>query len=169
MSGAFQWSFSLRQDNAYGTGYDSDDGDDAEEPTAKAFTDSDIDLASRDDAATFRPNPWLIAKLNAASRKDKDDQPVEGIASPAASPVSSPVKPKNRVSIAQSRLTPAKLLGVTSTRKATQGKVQSNIQLHMKPVTTTQKASTVKPPRTPRSEAGARRIQKLHTHVSTPF
>lgn len=106
MSDMFDWSFSLRQGSSFDT--DSDSEDDAlpgqgldstvDSRATNNNSNTDLDLASREDSATFKPNPWLIAKLNAASRKENDPAPqktrlTRGISSPA----SSPVKIKSRV------------------------------------------------------------------------
>ncbi|KAH9946479.1 hypothetical protein B0H21DRAFT_417109 [Amylocystis lapponica] len=43
----------------------------------------DLDISSRHDDAVFKPNPWTIAKVNAASRQKK----------PLSGPTSQPSKP----------------------------------------------------------------------------
>ena len=72
------WSFSLR--SATGFFDDADSDDETEERASKdAGTSShissnssqtlqQIDLAAREDSAQYKPNPWSIARINAASR-----------------------------------------------------------------------------------------------------
>ena len=85
-----EWSFSLRSNNY--TYYDSssDDGQEdspqgssnirsAADRTQPASEEArllgDLDLASRTDSASYKPNPWSIAKANAASRETKAKGP----------------------------------------------------------------------------------------------
>ncbi|KAI0353410.1 hypothetical protein OH77DRAFT_1591410 [Trametes cingulata] len=77
------WSLSLRGralDDGYCSsddGSDDDEGPPSDRPgnVAVASDDSrllgELDLASRADAATYKPNPWSIARANAASRPSK--------------------------------------------------------------------------------------------------
>ena len=68
------WSFSLRDYNYADDFSSSDDSDDAEDgsgtahPRSEANLLQELDIASRQDTANYRPNPWSIAKANAASR-----------------------------------------------------------------------------------------------------
>ncbi|RPD65269.1 hypothetical protein L226DRAFT_609807 [Lentinus tigrinus ALCF2SS1-7] len=85
------WSFSLRSHNAldYCSSSDSEDGHyDApqEEPKVAGKSDpaseearllQELDIGSRTDDATYKPNPWSIAKANAATRAPKPDPPVK--------------------------------------------------------------------------------------------
>ena len=61
------WVFDLRD-----CAHDSDLDEDEDGANAKKSSDSDIlktlDLSSREDTAHYKPNPWAIAKLNAACR-----------------------------------------------------------------------------------------------------
>ncbi|KAG9029350.1 hypothetical protein FRB95_005466 [Tulasnella sp. JGI-2019a] len=75
MAKDFEWSFSLRHGNALEDMYDSDDDDETfnQHNTTTQFADSSssgFDLSSREDTATFKPNPWTMAKLNAETRKE---------------------------------------------------------------------------------------------------
>ncbi|KAI0827019.1 hypothetical protein BC628DRAFT_1319052 [Trametes gibbosa] len=76
------WSFSLRG-RGIGDIYPSDDDSEADGKTEASSSNKpsnvseearllgELDLASRTDAATFKPNPWSIAKVNAATRPPK--------------------------------------------------------------------------------------------------
>ena len=69
------WSFNLRSaDSGF---FDSDDDDDENVrnagtysclPPSSSQTLQQIDLAAREDSALYKPNPWSIARINAASR-----------------------------------------------------------------------------------------------------
>ena len=65
------WTFSHRSAAGFSGDAESDD-DDNEENVGDARTSSralqQIDLAAREDSAQYKPNPWSIAKVNAASR-----------------------------------------------------------------------------------------------------
>jgi hypothetical protein len=70
-----EWSFSLRT----GTYADSDDSDSDSDATAidtpskQTQLFKDLDLSSREDTAQYKPNPFSIAKVNAALRKKTGD------------------------------------------------------------------------------------------------
>jgi len=62
------WAFNLRSHQ-----HVSDSSDDDETPNSNLLSDDaqlvrDLDLSSRPEQAIFKPNPWNIAKINAASR-----------------------------------------------------------------------------------------------------
>lgn len=79
------WSFNLRS----ATGF-SDDDDDNEDDVGDTGTSSylsshgsqmlrQIDLAAREDNAQYKPNPWSIARVNAASRPRQRDTTVKPV------------------------------------------------------------------------------------------
>lgn len=59
------WSFNFRS-GAYDV--DSSDDSDAEPCSSDAALIKDLDISSREDKATYKANPWSIAKINAATR-----------------------------------------------------------------------------------------------------
>lgn len=77
------WSLSLRGrgcNDGYSSDDESEDGDktalttgsDGPSPTSdEARLLGELDLASRADAAAYKPNPWSIAKVNASARPSK--------------------------------------------------------------------------------------------------
>ncbi|KAI0330056.1 hypothetical protein GY45DRAFT_782158 [Cubamyces sp. BRFM 1775] len=70
------WSLSLRGRCTGDEGFsDESDNDDAPSESLPASEESrllgELDLASRVDAATYKPNPWSIARANAATRTTK--------------------------------------------------------------------------------------------------
>ncbi|KDQ60445.1 hypothetical protein JAAARDRAFT_205391 [Jaapia argillacea MUCL 33604] len=75
------WSLNFR-----GSGYDSDDSSASTSPTPECQTEDarllhEIDLSIREDTAVYKPNPWSIAKINAASRPPVDPSKVaQGVA-----------------------------------------------------------------------------------------
>lgn len=81
------WSFSLR--SATGFSGDAESDDDNEESVGDARASSylssssralqQIDLAAREDSAHYRPNPWSIAKVNAASRPRQPNATVKPV------------------------------------------------------------------------------------------
>jgi len=82
------WSFSLR--SATGFFGDADSDDDNEESVGDARTSShlsssnsqilqQIDLAAREDSAHYKPNPWSIARVNAASRPRQPNATVKSV------------------------------------------------------------------------------------------
>ncbi|KAI9058023.1 hypothetical protein FKP32DRAFT_1762017 [Trametes sanguinea] len=92
------WSLSLRG-HCFGDGYSSDedsDKDSAEKPADKdavtgsvsipASEDSrllgELDLAARTDTANYKPNPWSIARANAANRPAKALPPAHNKSAP---------------------------------------------------------------------------------------
>ncbi|KZS95711.1 hypothetical protein SISNIDRAFT_464061 [Sistotremastrum niveocremeum HHB9708] len=80
------WTFNLR------SGYlssDSDDPKDDNDSKPASRPDELFDLSSREDHATFVPNPWSLAKLNAASKK-KPSQPVKKDPKSSYKPASKP-------------------------------------------------------------------------------
>lgn len=70
------WSFSLRSATGFFNDADSDDdneetlGDTEISPrlSSSSYMLQQIDLATREDSAQYKPNPWSIARVNAASR-----------------------------------------------------------------------------------------------------
>ncbi|KAG8906749.1 hypothetical protein FRB99_006240 [Tulasnella sp. 403] len=64
------WSYSLRNDAA---GLEDESSDEENVPkTARTANQIDeFNFSNREDVATFKPNPWSIAKLNAATRKSQ--------------------------------------------------------------------------------------------------
>ncbi|KAM5534706.1 hypothetical protein V8D89_011570 [Ganoderma adspersum] len=86
------WSFSLRSGNyLYGTSSSDDDSDDGlsrpapdsactgekTQPSEEARLLGELDLASRTDSASYKPNPWTIAKANAAVRAPRPSAPTK--------------------------------------------------------------------------------------------
>lgn len=82
-SGGGDWSFSLRSNRYHHAMSSSDDDSDDDlcrpapsslatsekiQPSEEARLLGELDLASRTDAASYKPNPWSIAKANAAIR-----------------------------------------------------------------------------------------------------
>lgn len=69
------WAFNLRSALPY---YDTDDSDD-ELPQASISEEAqlkiDLDLSSRQETVEYKPNPWNIAKINAASRSSASRPP----------------------------------------------------------------------------------------------
>jgi hypothetical protein len=64
------WSFNLRTLHPD----DSDDSDSEPQPTAVSDETQllkDLDLSSRQESVDYKPNPWNIAKINAASRPNR--------------------------------------------------------------------------------------------------
>ncbi|KZT36573.1 hypothetical protein SISSUDRAFT_58925 [Sistotremastrum suecicum HHB10207 ss-3] len=85
------WTFNLR------SGYlssDSDDPKDDDDSKPASRPHELFDLSSREDHATFVPNPWSLAKLNAASKK-KPLQPVKKDPKSSSKPAS---KPSSKIS-----------------------------------------------------------------------
>ncbi|KAG8881169.1 hypothetical protein FRB98_004520 [Tulasnella sp. 332] len=102
MSKSFEWSFSLRQGHSFDEGYESDDNDapvNISNTTthATSYSSSDLDLAPREEAATFIANPWTFAKLNAASRRENVSVKKNTAVKRVSSPMSSLVKARTRV------------------------------------------------------------------------
>lgn len=71
------WSFSLRSATGFYGDASDDDGDESnvgDARTSSRFSSNSsqtlqqIDLAAREDSAQYKPNPWSIARINAASR-----------------------------------------------------------------------------------------------------
>ncbi|KAA1473541.1 hypothetical protein DENSPDRAFT_279308 [Dentipellis sp. KUC8613] len=68
------WSFSLRSYCAFDDSSDSDSDSPSQPSTSQPKLSEDakllasLDLSSRPDEAVYKPNPWSIAKVNAASR-----------------------------------------------------------------------------------------------------
>lgn len=71
------WSYSFRAQHVFGDSDDSGTENDAISPLQPTETTSlsddgqffkDLDLSLREDNAQYKPNPWSIAKINAASR-----------------------------------------------------------------------------------------------------
>ena len=87
------WSFNLRSTTRF---FDSDDSDDDVDNVGDAGTSSllsssnsqilrEIDLAAREDSAQYKPNPWSIARVNAASRPRQSSDTVKPVSeNPAA-------------------------------------------------------------------------------------
>ncbi|KAI1798378.1 hypothetical protein LXA43DRAFT_26434 [Ganoderma leucocontextum] len=86
------WSFSLRSNNYHHDTSSSDDGSDSDDqcpqvpssttgertqPSEEARLLGELDLASRTDAASYKPNPWTIAKANAAVRAPMPSAPTK--------------------------------------------------------------------------------------------
>ncbi len=87
------WSFSLRSNNYHYDTSGSDDADDDDDdqcpipstttarkktqPSEEARLLGELDLASRTDAANYKPNPWTIAKANAAVRAPRLSAPTK--------------------------------------------------------------------------------------------
>ena len=59
------WSFSFRS-GAFDV--ESSDDSDTEPGSSDALLIKDLDISSREDNATYKANPWSIAKINAATR-----------------------------------------------------------------------------------------------------
>lgn len=88
------WSFRLRFDT--GLPGDADSDDDNEGHVGDAGTSSrlssgssqmlrQIDLAAREDSAQYKPNPWSIARVNAASRSRQPNATIKSVSEkPAA-------------------------------------------------------------------------------------
>ena len=81
------WSFSLRSTTRFRDALDSDDDDEGNFGDAGApshFSSSSahlrqIDLAQREDSAQYRPNPWSIARVNAATRSRQPNAAVNSV------------------------------------------------------------------------------------------
>ena len=61
------WAFNLRSYQRDDS--DSEGGDHAPSITTDAQLSKDLDLSSRHEEVVYKPNPWNIAKINAASRR----------------------------------------------------------------------------------------------------
>lgn len=87
------WSFNLR---TCGLASDDDPDSDNDLPPDQLSNDTEflrqIDLSSRQDHAEYKPNPWSIAKVNAASRPKA---PV--VIKPAGLPANAKTKPKGAI------------------------------------------------------------------------
>ncbi|KAL7284324.1 hypothetical protein ACG7TL_001610 [Trametes sanguinea] len=90
------WSLSMRG-HCFGDGYSSDEDSDQDSPLKATDGDSgdtgtirlcvpasedsrllgELDLASRTDTANYKPNPWSIARANAANRLSKAPPPAQ--------------------------------------------------------------------------------------------
>lgn len=82
------WSFSLRSATGFYNGSDSDDDNEenlggARPPSRLSSSSSQIlqqiDLAAREDSAQYKPNPWSIARVNAASRPQQPNATVTSV------------------------------------------------------------------------------------------
>jgi len=82
------WSFSLRSSTGFfdDTDTDDDDGENVGDAGASSRLSSSssqnlqqIDLAAREDSAQYKPNPWSIAKVNAASRPRQSTATVKSV------------------------------------------------------------------------------------------
>ena len=67
------WSFSLRSSGFFDSDDDNEEnvgnaGNYSHPPSSSSKTLQQIDLAAREDSALYKPNPWSIARINAASR-----------------------------------------------------------------------------------------------------
>ncbi|KAF7311063.1 hypothetical protein HMN09_00650100 [Mycena chlorophos] len=86
------WAFNFRTPD-----YDSDDSDDDQQQPAPASDDTkllqDIDLGLREEAVVYRPNPFSIAKQNAACRTNR----VQSVPEKAAPSKAPPKKPTGRI------------------------------------------------------------------------
>jgi hypothetical protein len=75
------WSFRISSDTGFFD--DADTDDDNEDHAGDAGTSSQmlqqIDLAAREDSAQYKPNPWSIARVNAASRPRQPSATVKPI------------------------------------------------------------------------------------------
>ena len=82
------WSFSQRSAPRFF--YDGGTDDDNEEntggansssrlPSSNSHTLQQIDLAAREDSAQYKPDPWSIAKINAAYRPRQPNAPVKSV------------------------------------------------------------------------------------------
>ena len=83
------WSFSLRSHNYHLDASSSDDDSDDDQrqpipskstgekthPSEEARLLRELDLSSRTDVASYKPNPWTIAKANAATRAPRRSPP----------------------------------------------------------------------------------------------
>ncbi|OCH88540.1 hypothetical protein OBBRIDRAFT_827081 [Obba rivulosa] len=91
------WTYNLR---SYDCALDSDDelehlpGDDSilKSGVESQTVSEDFDLSRRDDAVDYKPNPWTIAKLNAASRNMGNSKAAQNPKA-SANTTSAPLKP----------------------------------------------------------------------------
>lgn len=82
------WAFNLRTRQLH----DSDDSDDCDEPDEQSNCVSDdtrlmndFDLSTRIETVNYKPNPWTIAKVNAASRPSEQEKPIPSFSSKSVS------------------------------------------------------------------------------------
>jgi len=82
------WSFSLRSDTGFfgdaDSDYDNEEniGDTRTSPHLSSGNSQilqQIDLAAREDSAQYKPNPWSIARINAASRPRQSNAAVKSV------------------------------------------------------------------------------------------
>ncbi|KAF9652729.1 hypothetical protein BDM02DRAFT_2598907 [Thelephora ganbajun] len=87
------WSFSLRSATGFFNDADSDEDDEQNVGDAGTFSLlssssshilQQIDLAAREDSAQYKPNPWSIARVNAASRSRQPNSAVKPVPENAA-------------------------------------------------------------------------------------
>ncbi|KAJ7446458.1 hypothetical protein B0H11DRAFT_1930125 [Mycena galericulata] len=69
------WSFNLRSTKTNDSDSDSASDDDATN-TIVEETPSDLDISSREESVVYKPNPFSIAKINAATRATRASAPV---------------------------------------------------------------------------------------------
>lgn len=91
MADAFSWSFSFR-DNTHDDDDDKDGEGEGGSTVDTKVNEDDMDLASREETAQFKPNPWSIAKINSSSRqppsvKSKAPARTSGPAAPKTAPI----------------------------------------------------------------------------------
>lgn len=91
MADTFSWSYSLRSGGLF---LDEDVEDDGKATTTNPRPSDTLDLSKRDDAAQFKPNPWSLAKLNAATRKKNASE------KPTKPPIVTPAPPRSKPRIA---------------------------------------------------------------------
>ncbi|KAJ6504422.1 hypothetical protein DFH09DRAFT_292924 [Mycena vulgaris] len=91
------WTFNLRSTKTNDADSDSDSNDDEDAPTNSVFESEearllkDLDLSSREETVVYKPNPFSIAKINAASRNRSTPTIDRRPAKPA------PKKPQGRI------------------------------------------------------------------------
>lgn len=79
------WSFSLRSATRFCDAPDSDDDGNLRDAGATSHLPSStsilrqIDLAPREDSAQYKPTPWSIARINAATRSQRPDTIVNSV------------------------------------------------------------------------------------------